>query len=375
MAKVAKRRGRYVLDFYDQHGRRQWVTLPKGTNREDAQDRLLKIQNRLARGSYVPHGEVPKFKNVGQDWLETKKDNLRASTWKAYEGHLKNHFNMVDELRVNQITVAVVEKFMAERRRCGMILPTLKKVMITFGQVMRYAARHKLIDHNPVPEAERPRGQGREVEKRIAVLKPAEIRRLIDAEANQKYKMLFTLAAMSGARQGELLGLKWSDVLWGSGQIQIRRTYNNRAWYRPKSKTSERNIDLGPAVMRGLKEWRFACPRTADNLIFPGELGGPMDQTYMKRHHFRPALKAAGLPPVRFHDLRHSFASILIEQREGLPYIQKQLGHSKPSVTLDIYAHLFDDHNPEAAGRLEAAVLGAGKTEPAKYGSEMVATG
>ena len=375
MAKVAKRRGRYVLDFYDQHGRRQWVTLPKGSTREKANDELREIQNRMARGSYVPFAEVPKFSKVGADWLETKKQNLRASTWKGYEGHLKNHFGHVDGLRVNQITAAVVEKFMAERRRSGVILPTLKKIMITFGQVMRYAVRHKLVDHNPVPEAERPRGQGREVEKKIEILKPAEIKRFLAAVSDPKYRMLFTLAAMSGARQGELLGLKWSDVLWSSGQIEIRRSYNNRRWYRPKSKSSERKIDLGPPVMRGLKEWRLACPKTDDNLIFPGELGGPMCPSYMTRHHFRPALKAAGLPRVRFHSLRHSYASILIEQREGLPYIQKQLGHAKVSTTLDIYSHLFEDHNPAAAGRLAAAILGPDDTEAEKCGSKTVAAG
>lgn len=127
--------------------------------------------------------------------------------------------------------------------------------------------------------------------------------------------------------------------------------------------------------MRALKEWRLACPKTAENLVFPGELGGLMEPSHMKRRHFWPALKAAGVPRVRFHSLRHSYASILIEQREGLPYIQKQLGHAKVSTTLDIYSHLFEDHNPAAAGRLAAAILGPEDTEAEKYGSKTVAAG
>jgi integrase len=179
--------------------------------------------------------------------------------------------------------------------------------------------------------------------------------------------VLFLLAIMSGARQGELFGLKWSDLLWKTNQIHIQRTYNNGAWYRPKSKASNRKIDLGPTVMKQLKKWKLACPPNEHDLVFPNESGNPLDHGHVLRKFFWPALNKAELPRIRFHDLRHTYASLLIQQGENIKYIQKQLGHSKPSVTLDIYAHLFNEENPEAAKKLDKIIF--------PIGSKMVADG
>ena len=85
-----------------------------------------------------------------------------------------------------------------------------------------------------------------------------------------------------------------------------------------------------------------------------------MNYSNMMNRHFFPALKDAGLPRVRFHDLRHSYASIMIEQGENIKYIQSQLGHSSPTVTLNVYAHLMKPANQEAACRLERAIFGDG---------------
>ena len=168
--------------------------------------------------------------------------------------------------------------------------------------------------------------------------------------------MLFYLAVMSGARQGVLIGLKWSDVLWESRQLHIQRTFNHGAFYMPKSKASVRKIDMGPAMMTTLKRWRLACPPNELDLVFPGIDGKPLGHSYMLRVHFHPALTRAELPRIRFHDLRHTYASLLIDQGETVVYIQKQLGHSQPTETLNIYSHLIEIHRPEAAAKLEDAV-------------------
>lgn len=169
------------------------------------------------------------------------------------------------------------------------------------------------------------------------------------------------LAVMSGARQGELFGLKWSNVLWENRQIHIQRTFNNGKWYKPKSAHSVRKIDLGSKVMAELKKWRLACPPNELDLVFPGgkDKDGkikPLLHSHVLRMHFWSALTAAELPRIRFHDLRHTYASLLIDQGENIKYIQKQLGHSKPTVTLDIYAHLMDENNPETADLLEQQI-------------------
>ena len=177
---------------------------------------------------------------------------------------------------------------------------------------------------------------------------------------------LFLVAVLTGAREGEILGLKWDDLDWENKQLNIQRTFNNGRFFSPKTKESKRKIDLSPLVLRELKVWRLACPKNELDLVFPNKQGKPMNNRNMVQRHFQPALRAEGLPIIRFHDLRHTYASLLIAQGENIKYIQSQLGHSSPTVTLNVYAHLMKPTNQEAVCRLENTVFG-------EDGSKMVA--
>ena len=150
---------------------------------------------------------------------------------------------------------------------------------------------------------------------------------------------------LSQSRQGELLGLKWTDVDWFNQQIKIERTYNKKTWLEPKSKAAYRSIDIGPSMMAELKKWNKICPKTELDIVFPNQIGRPIDQSKMLSRKFYPVLRKAQIPRIRFHDLRHTYASLLIEQGENIKYIQTQLGHSSPTMTLDVYAHLMKPVN------------------------------
>jgi integrase len=92
MACISKRRNRWVIDFYDNQGKRRWKTLPKGTTKAKAKEAMRDIEDQLSRGIYPPDKKIPIFSEVAKDWLEYKKPNLRGSTWSVYEGHTRNHF-------------------------------------------------------------------------------------------------------------------------------------------------------------------------------------------------------------------------------------------------------------------------------------------
>ncbi len=358
MACIAKRRNRWVIDFYDNQGKRRWKTLPKGATKKKAREAMRDIEDQLARGIYLPDKKVPLFSKVAEDWLEYKKANVRQSTWNGYKGYFKNHFESLNGVKINRITVAHVEKLMSDNQARGMNLKTMRRGIVVLNQVMQYAVRHRYIDYNPVRDAERPRDQGGEEKEDIRILTPKEINALLDATNNQKYRTLFMLAIFSGARQGELLGLKWTDIDWANSQIHIQRTFNNGAWYKPKSKSSKRRIDLGPSMMAELKKWKLACSPNDLDLVFPSQSGQPIDHRKLAKNHFKPALKKAGIPKTKYHNLRHTFASLLIEQGENIKYIQSQLGHSSPTVTLDVYAHLMKPVNQESACKLENTIFG-----------------
>jgi integrase len=363
MACIRKRRNRWVIDFYDHHGKRHWETMVEGSTKRQATERLREIEDQVKRRTYLPDSKIPLFSQVAQDWLEFKKTKVRVSTWNVLQGHVKNHFSEFNDLKVNQVTIAGVEKWITKRELKGMNPATLKKVLTTLGQILSFAVRRRYTDFNPLKEAERPNG-GRK--KEMVLFSPEQIRTLVSKAKDPKYALFFLVAAFTAGRQGELLGLKWQDIDWENNQIEIRRTFNNGEWFEPKTEGSKRRIDVGPSVMGLLKEWRENCPPSELGLVFPNEAGKPINNNNLLNRYYYPALEAADLPRIRFHNLRHTFASLLIDQGENAVYIADQMGHAKPTITLDVYGHLMKKRNPQAASVLEATILG-------ENGSKMVA--
>jgi len=162
---------------------------------------------------------------------------------------------------------------------------------------------------------------------------------------------------MTGARQGELLSAKWGDFDLKKCQLYIQRTFNNGRFFPTKTKGSKRKIDLSPTLLKELKKWKLACPKTKLDLMFPNDAGGPIDKNNLIKKKFDSALKKAEIERIRFHDLRHNYASLMIEQGENIKYIQTQLGHSSLMVTLNVYAHLMKEANQDTVLRLQNTIF------------------
>ena len=133
----------------------------------------------------------------------------------------------------------------------------------------------------------------------------------------------------------------------------------------PKTKTSRRTVPLPPELIHELRIWKLKCPKGEHGLVFPNGAGNPENHGNVLRRGFYPALRRAGLRHIRFHDMRHTYASLLIENGEHPKYIQTQLGHSSIKITMDVYGHLMNATNSRAAEKL--ATLALGKEIPNKY--------
>jgi integrase len=376
----------------------------EGTTKKKANEELRAIEEQVGKRIFIPLREVPLFKEVAKEWIEAKKPNLRANTFEVYEGIVNNHFGEFEEIRIQAISTARIEKYIRARQQENQNLATLRKTLMVMGQIFNYAVRHRYIDHNPLREAERPRNRGHEgenQEKEMKVLTPAQVKALLEKVTEQKYKTLFTLAAFTGMRQGELLGLKWEDIEWEDKQVHVRRTFNNGRFFETKTKGSNRRIDLPPTVITDLKKWKLASGKNDLGLLFTNGEGNPIDHHNLVNRHFVPALVKAGIArkveinsrdgmtgssnpdspkekkkfkiegKIRFHDLRHTYASLMLSQGENLKYIQSQLGHSSPTVTLNVYAHLLKPTNQDAACRLEKAIFGDGSKTVAEAGEKV----
>lgn len=159
-------------------------------------------------------------------------------------------------------------------------------------------------------------------------------------------------------RSGELRGLQWTDIDWNSRQIHVRRSWKEGAYHQPKTQASLRRIDLPEFLITELREWRLACPNGEDDLIFPNLAGRPMSSTNLLQRGFYPALRRAGLRKIRFHDLRHTFASLLIASGEDIVRVSRLLGHASPTITLNVYSHMLPKEHYGGADRLADLVLG-----------------
>lgn len=348
-----------VIDFYDQHGKRRLKTLPEGTTKNDARKILHETLKEVEHGTYLPEKKIPTFKEVADQWLAYKKMNLREHTFESYVGHVENNLKpFFGDIKITRINYSAITKFTAHEDERGASVHHVRKSLVLLTGIMKYAVRQRLIEFNPVQEVEKPKGHSRyNEEDQMDILTPDEIRMFLDKVEGFKYKTLFTLAVMAGARQGEILGLMWSDVDWQNSQVSVKRTFQHGHFYEPKSATSRRKIDLGPTVMAQLRRWKLACPPNDLDLVFPNDEGKPIDNNNLVRRNFEPALRRAGLRKIRFHDLRHGFASLLIEQGEHPKYIQAQMGHSSINVTMDTYGHLMKAVNQESAKRLDTTIF------------------
>jgi integrase len=174
-------------------------------------------------------------------------------------------------------------------------------------------------------------------------LRPDEIRRFLAASPPEFYA-LFPTAVLTGARQGELLGLKRGDVDPERGLIFIRRTFHpSYGFVEPKSDYSRRAIKMSPELVEILRAHLECISGDADSLVFPNNAGHPHSHQNLVTRTFHPTLERAGLRKIRFHDLRHTYAAPMISLDANPKVLQRQMGHSSIRVTMDTYGHLIPD--------------------------------
>ena len=206
----------------------------------------------------------------------------------------------------------------------------------------------------------------------VAVLSPEQSRALLAAISADELEALYVLALTTGMRQGELLALKWRDLDLDGGQLHVRTTVRKLRgqflYAPPKTKRSRRAVALTSMAVEALERHRLRQAEMQSaagsawqehDLVFSDALGCPLEGRYVLRHHFRPLLRRAGLPVIRFHDLRHTTATLLLAQGVHPKVVSEMLGHTTIGITLDIYSHVLPEMQREAAHTLDLLLRGA----------------
>lgn len=197
------------------------------------------------------------------------------------------------------------------------------------------------------------------------------------AQWSPQYFCLFLCAIHTGMREGEVAGLQWSDIDWNGKFAAVRRKVYDGKVGELKTKRSKRRVDLSDLLIAELKKHRAKLQRDFGDLpewVFPNQFGAPLDMHNVVARHFYRALDKAEIRRIRFHDLRHTFASLLLQQGESLKYVADQLGHSSIRITADTYGHLIPGANRQAVNKLPG-IEGPKDTEALKIMRHPMASG
>ena len=326
---------------------------------------LRDMQAELQRG-FDYQGSKSLLKDYLHDWLETSRIALRPKTADSYSRTMQKHIipNLGD-VPLKDLTPFQVEKFYAGLIVKGVGIRTVRLVHSILHSALERAVFQLLLTRNPAAHTALPRYKHGEMK----VLDEGQVNQFLMAAIDSPYVGLYHLAVKTGMRKGELLGLKWSDLQWGSGRLNVQRQLQDvrgmgSFFQAPKTSSGRRTLQLGEGTIQALREQgefqklqkECAGHRWQENdLIFPSKIGTPLNPSNL-RLDFNRVLERAGGPRVRFHDLRHTAASLMLNNGIPVIVVSKILGHSKPSITLDIYGHLCNEMQGDAARLMDQLV-------------------
>lgn len=338
------------------------------TVKREAERFALQMEDAVLAGQSTDV-HVRRGKTVGdvvEESMATAALKLKPRTLRSYrQGYDRHILPSFGQRRVSAVTSADVERWVSELAASGLAPATVRNTFVALNKVFRYAVRHGYVTRNPCTGTELPKAT-HDQQFRPAFLTPAEVEKLAaDLDHEHPYGLIVRLAAYTGLRAGEIAGLQVRDVNLLRREVAVQRTLQRVAgeWVTgsPKSARSTRNVpllhaDLVSALAEYLGEHPHRHEPTAS--LWPGRHPGthaldwdrPFDQGSFYRWYFKPALARNGLHGTRFHDLRHSFASMMFAAGVDVYKVSRWMGHANISTTDGIYAHLYvTDHATDAA--------------------------
>lgn len=348
----------------------------RGRTRSAAVAKLEELRTAAASGAY-PSGETTA--DYLARWLEAVKPRLRPATFRGY-GQLVTGYLVpaVGRVPLTGLLPSHVETMTSGMVGRGLSATTARYARTVLRRALGDAMRDGLLTRNAAALARPPRME--RVEMRT--LDAGQVRALFDTTADDTYGSLFALAVTSGLRLGELLGLEWSDVDAVAGTMTVRRALaraDDGGWRlaQPKTARSRRTLMLprlaadALAVERERQAARQAAAGSVwqdrDGLVFTDALGRHLSPSVVS-HAFRAAADGLGFAGVRFHDLRHTAATLALGAGVSLKVVSEMLGHAGITITADTYAHVSGDMRREAASALDRA-LSADTSLPSSRGA------
>ena len=302
-------------------------------------------------------------------WLEDSVENsVKPATCESYRQ--LTHKHLIPSLgrnRLKDLTPQKVRRFRGSRLAAGLSTRTVQYLLVLLRKALQQA-----VEDGPIPRNVAQGVKVSQVKEEIRPLSTNQARDLLAAARDDRLEALFVLAVHLGLRQGELLGLRWEDIDLDKGNLMVKRTLTRVEGGRPvfgtpKTAKGRRSLRLTAPAIEALRGHREAQDKTRDEmgplwpdngLVFRSTTGTPLERHNLVRRSFKPLLEKSGLPKeLRFHDLRHTCATILLSKGKHPKYVQALLGHATVAITLDTYSHVLPGMGDQAAEAMEDALI------------------
>ncbi len=340
-------------------GRRKHIY---GKTRDQVRGKLAEILHALQNGSFTD----ARGKTLGDfldQWLaDVVKPRVRAWTFTGYEVHVRRHIKPVlGRVPLEKLSPQHVQHLLNRKLEEGLKPKSVRYLRGTLRTALNEAVRWGLVSRNAAALVDGPRVERFDIQP----FTPAEARVFLDSIAGERLEALYSVALTMGLRQGEALGLRWQDVDVELGYLriskQLQRVHGAPQLVEPKTARSRRTLAMPPMITKSLEQHRVRQRQERSNagnrwaetdLVFASTEGKPLDGTAISKG-FHRLLERAGLQQRRFHDLRHSCATLLLVQGVSPRVVMDLLGHSQIGLTMNTYSHVIPDLRRDAADRMQ----------------------
>jgi integrase len=345
-------------------------TVPPPHTRKHAEKLLAKRLSQINKGEFIEPSKMF-FRDFTEHWVNNyARGQVKPGTLADYGGYFKNHLlPAFGEMPLAHIGVEDIQGFKSAKLDAGYKPQTVKHLLRLLRQMLGHAVDWGYVRANPTQKIKNPSVPKTEMD----CLTPEEARTFL-AAVPMKWYPFFLTAITTGLRIGELLAMRWQNIDWASERYFVKETLSRaRYGYKggfstPKTEGSQAAVDLTSRCLRCLREHEIRQKKHKlavgvdyedQGLIFCTLKGRPYEQKNIVHRQFHTALKDAGLRRIRFHDLRHTTASILINQGAPPKSIQRQMRHASIETTFDTYGHLFPETNSAAIEMMDGALFGS----------------
>jgi integrase len=336
-----------------------------GRTRQEVAEKLSKaVSDRV--GGLVFDGDHETLEAYLQRWIdEVLRGTVKQSTLENYAYIARLH--IIPELgrvRLKALKSRDVRRLYREKLEAGLSPRTVQIIHTVLRKAMQQAVRDDVLPRNVCDAVTAPR----QTKKEMQPLTPEQAKRLLENVHEDRLRALYILAVTAGLREGELLGLRWEDVDLERKLLQVRRqltrTRDGLSFTAPKRGKARvvRLTDLAIAALKAHREAQNEERAKAGSLweemslVFTSTIGTPVDVGNLTYRSFRPLLKSADLPRIRFHDLRHTCATLLLSKGTHPKIVQEMLGHANISMTMDTYSHVLPDMQEKAVSAMDDAL-------------------